>query len=166
MGEKKQSSLLVSLVLAVGLAGAGGALVTGCAGTRTDEAEVRGLSPYRVNGTRYVPLREWRDYREEGIASWYGGRHHGRTTASGERFDANGARTAAHKTLPFNVCATVENLRTGKRVLVRINDRGPFAKGRVIDLSRAAAAEIGLVRAGVARVRVEAVGAANARGEC
>jgi rare lipoprotein A len=119
-----------------------------------------------VNGTRYVPLREWRSYREEGMASWYGDRHHGRQTASGERFDAHGALTAAHKTLPFDSCAAVENLRTGERVVVRINDRGPFVKGRVIDLSRAAAAEIGLVRAGVARVRVEAVGPANAHGEC
>lgn len=166
MGQTR-SRVLVSLGFAAGIASAGGALVTGCAGSGgADPTQVRGFAPYRVNGTRYVPLREWEDYREEGMASWYGGRHHGRTTASGERFDAHGALTAAHKTLPFDVCAAVENLRTGKQVVVRINDRGPFAKGRVIDLSRAAATEIGLVRAGVARVRVEAVGAADARGTC
>ena len=68
--------------------------------------------------------------------------------------------------MPFNVCAEVENLRTGRSVVVRINDRGPFARGRVIDLSKAAASEIGLVRAGVAKVRVEAVGVANTKGEC
>jgi rare lipoprotein A len=127
---------------------------------------VRGTEPYRVNGKTYVPLKDWRGYREEGLASWYGAAHHGKQTASGERFDAYRAFTAAHKTLPFGVCADVENLRSGKSVRVRINDRGPFAKGRVIDLSKAAAAELGLVSTGVAKVRVEAVGVANARGEC
>jgi rare lipoprotein A len=140
-------------------------LVQGCAGSGAP-ARVGGLEPYRVNGKRYVPLRDWQGYREEGVASWYGDAHHGRKTASGERFDAHGELTAAHKTLPFNVCAEVENLRTGKSVVVRINDRGPFAKNRVIDLSKAAASEIGLVRSGVAKVRVEAVGVANAKGEC
>jgi rare lipoprotein A len=126
----------------------------------------RGTSPYRVNGKTYVPLRDWRGYREEGIASWYGAAHHGKQTASGERFDAYRGFTAAHKTLPFDVCAVVENLRSGKSVRVRINDRGPFADGRVIDLSKAAAAELGLLGSGVAKVRVEAVGVANAKGEC
>ncbi len=154
------------LGLCAALALGAGALLAGCASTKGNEAEVGGLAPYRVNGRRYVPLRDWQGYREEGIASWYGSRHHGRPTASGERFDADRGFTAAHKTLPFNVCAAVENLRTGRRVVVRINDRGPFAKGRLIDLSRTAAAEIGLVRAGVARVRVEALGAANTRGKC
>jgi rare lipoprotein A len=126
----------------------------------------RGTAPYRVNGQTYVPLTSWRGYSEEGVASWYGAAHHGKKTASGERFDAYRAYTAAHKTLPFDVCAEVENLASGKTVRVRINDRGPFAKGRVIDLSKAAAAEIGLVSTGVAKVRVEAVGMADARGEC
>jgi rare lipoprotein A len=126
----------------------------------------RGTAPYRVNGKQYVPLTNWRGYREEGVASWYGAAHHGKKTASGERFDAYRAYTAAHKTLPFDVCAEVENLRNGKTVRVRINDRGPFAKGRVIDLSKAAASELGLVSTGVAKVRVEAVGLADAKGEC
>jgi rare lipoprotein A len=150
--------------VAVGLVLAVTPLVQGCASA--GRARLGGLEPYRVNGKTYVPLRDWKGYEEEGVASWYGAAHHGRKTASGERFDAHGQRTAAHKTLPFNVCAEVENLRTGKSVRVRINDRGPFAKGRVIDLSRAAASEIGLVQRGVAKVRVEAVGVANARGEC
>jgi rare lipoprotein A len=137
----------------------------GCASTGTP-APVGGLEPYRVNGRRYVPLRDWRGYREEGMASWYGAAHHGKKTANGERFDAHDGMTAAHKTLPFNVCAEVENLRNGKSVRVRINDRGPFAKGRVIDLSQAAASEIGLVRSGVAKVRVAAVGVADAKGRC
>ena len=119
-----------------------------------------------MNGKTYVPLRDWQGYEEEGVASWYGAKHHGKKTANGERFDAYEALTAAHKTLPFNVCAEVENLRTGKSVVVRINDRGPFKNGRVIDLSKAAASEIGLVQSGVANVRVEAVGVASASGEC
>jgi rare lipoprotein A len=141
-------------------------VVQGCASRGGAGARLGGLAPYRVNGKTYVPLRDWRGYQEEGVASWYGAAHHGRKTASGERFDAHGARTAAHKTLPFNVCAEVENLRTGESVVVRINDRGPFAKGRVIDLSKAAASEIGLVHSGVAKVRVEAVGMADTQGKC
>ena len=154
-------------MLAGGLALSGTPLLSGCASSgASGQARVGGLEPYRVNGHTYVPLRDWRGYEEEGVASWYGAQHHGRKTANGERFDAYDGLTAAHKTLPFNVCAEVENLRTGKSVLVRINDRGPFAKGRVIDLSKAAAAEIGLVGSGVAKVRVEAVGVADASGEC
>lgn len=86
-----------------------------------------------------------------GSASWYGGQFHGRKTANGERYDMN-ELTAAHKTLPFGTRVRVENLATGQAVVVRINDRGPFAPGRVIDLSRAAAERIGLIRAGVAPV--------------
>lgn len=160
---KERGVLCVGLAFVLALASA--PLASGCAtpGTR---ARVGGLAPYRVHGKTYVPLRDWEGYREVGVASWYGSAHHGRKTASGERFDAHGAHTAAHKTLPFNVCAEVENLRTGKSVVVRINDRGPFAKGRVIDLSRAAASELGLLRSGVAKVRVEAVGVADTDGEC
>ena len=158
-------SIACTLALAAALSLA--PLFSGCAGSGTSErARIGGLDPYRVKGKTYVPLRDWHGYEEVGIASWYGEPHHGRKTANGERFDAYAAHTAAHKTLPFNVCAEVENLRTGKSVLVRINDRGPFAKGRVIDLSKKAASEIGLVRAGVARVRVEAVGVASRDGEC
>src|SRR5690606_29795599 len=86
-----------------------------------------------------------------GLASWYGERHHGRRTANGESFDM-GELTAAHKTLPFGTRVRVENPATGQAVVVRINDRGPFAPGRVIDLSRAAAERIGLIAAGVAPV--------------
>lgn len=86
-----------------------------------------------------------------GLASWYGEPHHGRRTASGERFDKE-ALTAAHKSLPFGTRVRVENPATGQAVVVRINDRGPFTRGRIIDLSRAAAERIGLIEAGVARV--------------
>lgn len=94
-------------------------------------------------------LREF----ERGQASWYGERFQGRPTASGERFDMN-RLTAAHKTLPFDTMVRVRNLQTGREVDVRINDRGPFTKGRVIDVSRAAAEALGMVAAGVQDVVV------------
>src|SRR6186713_1323565 len=91
----------------------------------------------------------------EGIASYYAEPYHGRRTASGEVFDTYNGMTAAHKTLPFNTVVRVKNLQNGEEVDVRINDRGPFVKGRVIDLSLAAAKEIDLVRAGVAPVKLK-----------
>jgi rare lipoprotein A len=87
------------------------------------------------------------------MASWYGRRFHGRRTASGERYNMN-ALTAAHRTLPFGTRVRVERLDNGRHVVVRINDRGPFVKGRVIDLSREAARRLGILGAGVASVRV------------
>ncbi len=89
-----------------------------------------------------------------GVASYYGRRFHGRRTANGERFDMN-ALTAAHKTLPFGSRVRVTNPRSGASVVVRINDRGPFVRGRHIDLSRAAAEEVGIVRSGHGRVELE-----------
>ncbi|KRC09975.1 hypothetical protein ASE11_21700 [Hydrogenophaga sp. Root209] len=88
---------------------------------------------------------------ERGLASWYGEPFHGRRTASGEVFNMN-ELTAAHKTLPFGTRLRVRNLATGQDVLVRINDRGPHVRGRIIDLSRAAAAQVGLLRTGTATV--------------
>jgi rare lipoprotein A len=93
---------------------------------------------------------------EEGVASWYGAAHHGRRTASGKRFDM-GAMTAAHRSLPFGARVRVTSLATGRAVVVRVNDRGPYAGGRIIDLSRAAAEQLGIVHAGTARVRIEIV---------
>ena len=93
---------------------------------------------------------------ETGGASWYGGKFQGRRTANGEIFDTN-KFTAAHKTLPFNTIVEVTNLVNNKSVLVRINDRGPFVAGRVIDLSRAAAEKIGLVGKGVVQVRLKII---------
>lgn len=88
---------------------------------------------------------------QTGQASYYADKFHGRTTASGERFD-NGALTAAHKTLPFGTRLVVENEQNGRRVTVRVNDRGPFVRGRVIDLSKAAARQINMMGAGVVPV--------------
>ena len=89
-----------------------------------------------------------------GVASFYGGKFQGKRTASGEIFNAN-AMTAAHRTLPFGTQIMVTNLRNGRSVVVRVNDRGPHVKGRIIDLSKAAAKKIGIGRAGTARVRLE-----------
>ncbi|WP_298720378.1 septal ring lytic transglycosylase RlpA family protein [uncultured Oceanisphaera sp.] len=90
----------------------------------------------------------------QGMASYYGARHHGRKTASGEPFNQH-ALTAAHRTLPFGTRVRVTNLNNKKSVIVRINDRGPYAKGRIIDLSAQAARELNMIRAGVVPVRVE-----------
>ena len=89
----------------------------------------------------------------EGGASWYGGKFNGHKTASGERFDSR-KLTAAHRTLAFGTCVQVERVDTGKRVQVRINDRGPFTRGRIIDLSEAAARRLDFIDEGVARVRL------------
>lgn len=93
---------------------------------------------------------------EEGIASFYGGRLHGGPTASGERFNQN-AMTAAHRRLPLGSRVKVTNIANGKTVMLRINDRGPFVRGRIIDVSRGAAGQLGFVARGLARVRVERV---------
>ena len=93
-------------------------------------------------------------YDKTGTASYYGSRHHGKRTASGEAFNQN-ALTAAHRSLPFGSRVLVTNLANKRSVVVRINDRGPHTRGRLIDLSRAAAEKIGMVRSGTARVRVQ-----------
>jgi rare lipoprotein A len=93
---------------------------------------------------------------EEGFASFYGRPHHGKRTASGERFDMR-ALTCAHRTLPFGTRVRVTDLESGRSVLVRVNDRGPFTEGRIVDLSLAAARALGMVERGVARVRLEPV---------
>lgn len=111
---------------------------------------------YVALGNTYVPHTERRAHREEGLASWYGRRFHGRKTASGEPYDMY-AMTAAHPTLPIPSYARVTSLDSGKSVVVRINDRGPFHKGRVIDVSYVAAHKLGLVTRGSGRVRVESV---------
>jgi rare lipoprotein A len=119
-------------------------------------------SPYKVAGRWYVP-REDPNYVEYGVASWYGADFHGRKTANGEVFDAN-ALTAAHPTLPLPCYALVTNMDNGKSVLVRVNDRGPYVNDRVIDMSYAAAKQLGYVSRGRARVRVQYAGRAPLNG--
>jgi rare lipoprotein A len=112
--------------------------------------------PYTVFGRSYVPVLNKDAYRERGIASWYGKKFHGQKTSSGEIYDMF-AMTAAHKTLPIPSYAKVTNVRNGKSVVVRINDRGPFHGDRIIDLSYAAAMRIGVASAGSGLVDVERV---------
>ncbi|MHB1052236.1 MAG: septal ring lytic transglycosylase RlpA family protein [Thiobacillus sp.] len=111
---------------------------------------------YTVLGNTYTPKTERRTHREEGLASWYGRRFHGKKTASGERYDMY-AMTAAHPTLPIPSYVRVTALNNGKSVVVRINDRGPFHSSRVIDLSYTAAHKLGYLGKGHARVRVESI---------
>ena len=115
-------------------------------------------TPYQIMGSWYYP-RENPNYNEVGIASWYGSKFHGRRTANGEIFDMN-LLTAAHPTLPMPVRARVTNLENGKSIIVRINDRGPFAKDREIDLSRKAAEVLGFRDKGTTQVRVQYLGRA------
>ncbi len=120
------------------------------------------MRPYQIRGRWYRPA-EQPNYDEVGQASWYGAQHHGRPTSTGERFDMN-ALTAAHKTLPLPSLVEVTNRANGRRVILRVNDRGPFVDSRIIDLSRAAAEELGLLSQGVGEVRVRYVGRAPRTG--
>lgn len=113
--------------------------------------------PYSVNGRRYDPLPSHEGFSEQGMASWYGRDFHGKKTSSGEIYDMH-AMTAAHKTLPMGTLVRVTNKDNGREAVVRINDRGPFVRGRIIDVSYAAAKRLGLVDSGTARVRIEALG--------
>ncbi len=118
--------------------------------------------PYQVAGIWYVPKDE-PNYDREGIASWYGDAFHMKATADGEIFDMN-RFSAAHTTLPLPSIVEVTNLDNGRKLKVRVNDRGPFVDNRIIDLSRAAAAELGYDRKGLARVRVKYIGPAPLAG--
>ena len=112
--------------------------------------------PYHVMGQSFVPATELRPFRQRGHASWYGRRFHGNPTSSGEPYDMY-AMTAAHPTLPIPSYARVTHLGNGRSVVVRVNDRGPFLRGRVIDLSYAAAHKLGYINAGSAQVEVEQI---------
>jgi rare lipoprotein A len=113
-------------------------------------------SPYEVFGRKYYVMKSSEGYRERGVASWYGSKFHGRRTSSGEPYDMHLA-TAAHKSLPLPTYAEVTNLDNGRRVLVKINDRGPFKDDRIIDLSYGAALRLDMIGSGTARVEVRAI---------
>ena len=113
--------------------------------------------PYQVDGIWYYPKEDWA-YDETGIASWYGEQFHGHNTANGEIFDLN-SLTAAHHTLPMPSIVQVTNLENGRALELRVNDRGPFAAGRIIDVSRQAAQLLGFERNGTAKVRVRLLNA-------
>ena len=113
--------------------------------------------PYAVDGRWYFPLNSIQGYREQGVASWYGPDFHGKKTSSGETYDMFGP-TAAHRILPLNTQVRVRNPANSKEITVRINDRGPFVKERIIDLSYDSAKALGLVGPGTALVELEAIG--------
>lgn len=139
------------------------ALLAGCSALKPPEATPPSAPapsqprPYKVMGQWYYPRSDAHDFREVGYASWYGEPFHGRKTSNGETYDMYRV-SAAHKTLPFDTVVRVRNLDNGRELKVRINDRGPFIRGRIIDLSYAAARQIGLVGPGTARVEIVALG--------
>lgn len=136
------------------IAAAAGLALAGCAGREVSDWPVKIGRPYAVRGTTYVPAAD-PGYDTLGYASWYGSES-GNITANGERFRPKWV-TAAHTTLPLPNYVEVTALATGRRILVRVNDRGPFARGRVIDLSRGAARALGIEAQGTAAVRVRVV---------
>jgi rare lipoprotein A len=130
---------------------------TSTTASRQENAKKTPDDYYIVNGERYYPLPDSMGFVETGKASWYGEDFHGRPTSSGERYDMY-KKTAAHKTLPLGTYVKVVNLENNESSIVRINDRGPFVKGRIIDLSYGAAMEIGMADEGLADVKVIALG--------
>jgi rare lipoprotein A len=145
---------LVALAIAASLAA--------CATTPPPAAPRRvggTMAPYEVNGIWYRP-RAQPKYDEVGVATWYGAQYHNRRTADGELFDMD-RPSAAHTTLPLPCIVEVTNLENGRRLRVRVNDRGPFVRGRILDLSRQAAKDLGLYVKGSARVRVRYLGPAT-----
>ncbi len=116
----------------------------------------KSTASYKIAGQRYYVLDSAHGFVQQGLASWYGEDFHGRPTASGEIYDMY-AKTAAHKTLPLGTQLRVSNLDNGHSAIVRVNDRGPFVRGRIIDLSYSVANELGILEAGVAPVKIEAL---------
>lgn len=116
--------------------------------------------PYVIDNIRYQPIPSSAGYSERGIASWYGPDFHGRPTSNGEQYNMF-AMTAAHKTLPMHTVLLVSNLENGLEVVVRVNDRGPFVRGRILDLSYQAAKHLDMIGSGTARVEIQALAEAS-----
>ncbi len=154
----KPGLLCVLLILALAGSGCslGGRKATDAA--RTGSKQPRGTKPYTIRGKTYYPLLTADNFRENGIASWYGPDFHGKLTANGERYDMYGM-TAAHKILPFGTQIKVTNKNNGRSIVVRINDRGPFVANRIIDLTHTGAEKLGMLGPGTAPVILESVGA-------
>lgn len=157
-------SFMMILLLAAALVGLSGcgkqAVVTpdsrpGSPATQTTAP--RGTKPYTVMGKTYYPMLSAENFRENGTASWYGKDFHGKQTANGERYDMYGM-TAAHKLLPFGTMVRVTSRTSGKSIVVRINDRGPFVDNRIIDLTHTGAKELGMLASGTAPVFIETIG--------
>lgn len=151
-GSGPISALLLCLLFLAGCGGDGG--------HQGSASRIKVGKPYQINGEWYHPRMVDRWHREVGIASWYGVPFHGRKTANGEIYDMHGM-TAAHPTLPLPSMAKVTNLQNGRSIVVRVNDRGPFAKKRIIDLSRRAAWSLGFKDQGTAKVEVVYMGLAD-----
>ena len=156
------AGLLSMLTACAGFGGAKGG--GGAYPVVTDPAPIVSgtMRPYQIRGRWYRPA-EQPNYDERGTASWYGAQFNGRPTATGERFDMN-ALTAAHKTLPLPGLVEVTNLSNGRQIVARLNDRGPFVDGRIIDLSRGSAEALGMLNQGVGEVRVRYLGPAPRSG--
>jgi len=153
--QLRRAVLILALIFSLGLQ----ACSTLQSPSQRRPPEVPGQpKPYRVYGEWYQPLSHARGFEQEGVASWYGHEFHGRKTSNGEIYDMH-AMTAAHKTLPLGTFVRVVNLNNNRTLDVRINDRGPFVRGRIIDLSYAAANELGVVGPGTAPVKIVALGA-------
>ena len=137
-------------------------MLSGCSTTQTNDEPTtpetfhKGKSTYRISGKTYHVLSSSKNYQEKGVASWYGRSFHSKRTSSGERYNMS-ALTAAHKTLPLSTYVEVTNLANGKKVIVRVNDRGPFRGNRLIDLSYMAAKQIGMLGRGMTDVTVKAI---------
>jgi rare lipoprotein A len=129
---------------------------------KTTKSKLGNPSSYVVFGKRYYVLDSSDGFVQRGIASWYGTKFHGRSTSSGEVYNMH-AMTAAHKTLPIPVYVHVKNLDNGRSMVVRVNDRGPFVSGRIIDLSYAAAKKLGVDGPGTANVEISTLGPGQAR---
>jgi rare lipoprotein A len=152
--DRRALIVLCLLVLATALAGCGSAPGSGTGQPRGHvQGQYKVGPPYQIDGVWYYPHEDW-SYDETGIASWYGEAFNGKLTANGEIFDLNGL-SAAHRTLPMPCVVQVTNLENGRVLKVRVNDRGPFAHGRIIDLSRRSAQLLGFEGKGTARVRVQ-----------
>ena len=167
--RRSGAAAVLALALAAGCASVDGPQEDGAPGRLPDVSSIpdavpraeprsaRGNPPfYEVMGRRYYVMDDARGYREQGVASWYGTKFHGRSTSSGEPYDMY-AMTAAHKTLPLPTYVRVTHLGNGRSIVVRVNDRGPFVGERIIDLSYAAAIRLGMHVDGTALVEVEAL---------
>ena len=156
-----QGSDRIATLFALALAGSGCSIYDDGVETFSDSDSGSGSgsgasSSYIVFGVRYHVLDSAEGYVARGLASWYGPKFHGRKTSSGEVFDMHQV-SAAHKTLPLSTWVTVTHLETGRSITVRVNDRGPFKEGRIIDLSHQAALDLGIVDEGLAPVEVRAI---------
>jgi rare lipoprotein A len=156
MSTSLQVKIALGIFLVLGLAGCAERRPAPPAPAPVPGALVRTQRPYQINGIWYYPLPTAEGYEERGKASWYGADFHARPTAQGEPYNMY-AMTAAHKVLPIGTHVKVTHPQNGRSIIVRINDRGPFVAGRVIDLSYAAADALGMAKTGVATVQLEAV---------